>query len=595
MKRKLRAIIITLAVLLIGTGVLLWKMHEISEGLAKQQQADLKEERDLLEDQVGKAIDIVREIDIIPLYLSGDQKNVTTTEFNSVNEVYSEKKSAQVQEMLASIKKNRAFTADKAFWAYNPYGTNRNAMYLYFKTDGNCYCRYTISVDDPDIPDFTRTALPATGGKMSKEHEYQIIGLVAGKKNYITLNLYTSGDKLSETRTYSVSVPESGVQAGGKLKTITGRSKTTISNGLYVVFQDGKQVGGNRKKLKKKKAAKQYAILLYDNSGILRGEIPTDGYVGRNLEQVYGTLLYASGRTKISQVNALGQVTNTVSLGGYRQTGEFAYDGYGNVFVIASRNAKKATPKSKVIAVSLDDGAVKEHVDMDTLFKNVYKKAVKKAGKKNVDWVGLNSVQVTGANQLLLSSKKLSSIIKVSNTSSLLPKIDYILADKRIYRNYKGLLKKVLSKSSGEVEEEGPEETPAVRNILKKTKTPEAFASQYGQEDISYKEGSAEGQGRIALLNCNAGNYAKKNGKSYYYRYLIDEATGTYQLQKDHALDQTKKDGNFVAEKDFYIYCCSDGKYFVESDWDSKAIKQFSTGQRPYRVYKEDFKNFWFY
>ena len=81
---------------------------------------------------------------------------------------------------------------------------------------------------------------------------------------------------------------------------------------------------------------------------------------------------------------------------------------------------------------------------MNTLLKQVYKKT---AGKR-ADWIDLNSIQVVGTNKLLLSSKKLSSIFKVSNVGSILPKINYIIADKKLYKSYKGFKqKKVLTKS----------------------------------------------------------------------------------------------------------------------------------------------------
>ena len=57
MKGKLKVIIITLLALLVGTGVLLWKLNGISQEITAEAEANLKEERDLLEEQSGKAID----------------------------------------------------------------------------------------------------------------------------------------------------------------------------------------------------------------------------------------------------------------------------------------------------------------------------------------------------------------------------------------------------------------------------------------------------------------------------------------------------------------------------------------------------------
>ena len=128
MKGKVRVIIITLVLLLIGTGVLLWKVNDISKKVTEQQEASLREERDLLEEQKGKAIDETRSVDIIPLYMTGDKKNVVTTQFKNVKEVYSVAKSAEVEENLTNIKKNKIFSLQDALWAYNPYGTNRNSI-----------------------------------------------------------------------------------------------------------------------------------------------------------------------------------------------------------------------------------------------------------------------------------------------------------------------------------------------------------------------------------------------------------------------------------------------------------------------------------
>ena len=80
-------------------------------------------------------------------------------------------------------------------------------MYVYFETSGKCYCKYTISVDDANIPDFTRTARTGKAGNVSTEHEYQILGLVPGMKNYITLAMYNSDDELSEKQTFSIDIP----------------------------------------------------------------------------------------------------------------------------------------------------------------------------------------------------------------------------------------------------------------------------------------------------------------------------------------------------------------------------------------------------
>ncbi len=583
MKKKLRVIIITLVVLLAGTGAFLWKMNRMSKEIEEKEQALLKEERDLQEEQKGKVLDQIKEVDIIPLHLSGSEKNVVTTDFSSVEEIYSVPKSASVEENLTAIKKNKAFSTEDALWAYNPYGTNRNSMYVYFETKGNCYVRYTISVRDASISDFTRTAYAKNSGKVTKEHEYQLIGLVPGQTNYIHLKLFNQDDELSETKTFSIDIPASAVGAASRLENKKGVSKKAISNGLFTLFEEGKKAGKTR----------QTAILLYDNSGVLRGEIPTNHYIGRNMEQIYDTLTYAVSPNRLVQINSLGQVTKAIAINGYDQEGEFAYDGYGNVYAIATANQKGASPRSKVLQVELETGKVSQVLDMEDVLKSVYRKSVKQAKKKSVNWIDLNSIQVTGTNKLLLSSRKLSSIFHVSNVGSLLPKVNYIIADKKIYDGYKNLQKKVLTKASEEEEAE-PTATPAVRNILRKPVVPDPFISQYGQEAIGYKKRSAEGQYDLTMFSNNAGTGAKGDGSSYYLSFRVDETTNTYQLKTKNKVEGNRKDGNYILNGNQYIYCRSDARSFKEADTTGRLIREDTTQTRPDRVCKKDFKNFWF-
>lgn len=574
MKSKIRVIIITLIILLAGTGVFLWRMSDLSKKIEEKEESLLKEERDLLEDKPGKVMDKVKEVDIIPLHLSGSDKNVETTKFQSVSEIYSKKKSDAVTEHLAAIKRNRNCTSENPLWAYNPYGTNRNSMYVYFKTKDNCYLRYTISVKDSNIRDFTRTAYMG-GRSVTKEHEYLLTGVVAGKKNYIVLNLYNSDDELSETKIFSVDVPKSKCGAENQLSAKKGTSKKTISNGLYTVF------------------GKKKAILLYDNSGVLRGEIPVEDTVGRNMEQIYDAMTYTVGKSLIAQVDCLGKVVKTHKLKRYTQAGEFIYDGKGCLYVIATAKKKKATRASKVIQVALENSNTNEMVDMDTVLKTVYEKACKKAKKTNPDWIGIDSIWLVNPTTLLISSKKLSSIIKVSGIGSLVPKVEYIIADKKLYKSYdKKFRKKIFKKLE---KEDAAEATEGPVNILKKPVKEDPFPSFFGPETISYKKKGEEGKYTLIMFASALGKTEKGDGKSYYLTYEVDETAGTYELKKKYKLAKTKKDGNYIIEDDQYIYCCSDGKFFTESDTTGRVLKDFQMKDRPYRVYKKDYKQFWFH
>ena len=191
MKKKLITILITSIIMIAAAGAFLWKMNDLSNKMEKQEEAVLDEERDLQRYQRTKAAETVKEQDIIPLYMSGGNKNVVTINYQSKKDIYNVNHSAKAEETLTDIKGRAGkYTPASALWAYNPYGTNNNSLYVYFNTNGKCYCRYTISVKDKNIPDFTRTPVNNLSGSVAKEHEYQLTGLVPGKKNYIIIKYF---------------------------------------------------------------------------------------------------------------------------------------------------------------------------------------------------------------------------------------------------------------------------------------------------------------------------------------------------------------------------------------------------------------------
>ena len=614
MKKKLLIILITSLVMIGLMGAFLWKMNSISKKLAKSEQALLEQELDI--NVSDKAWKDISSLDIIPLYLSGDQKNVVTKDYNSLDEIYNMENSAVAEEMLTDIKKRGEYMTERPLWAYNPYGTNNQSLYLYFRSEGKCYCRYTISVENEQIPDFTRTLSNGASGNISEEHEYQIIGLVPGEKNYIILKLYNNKDELAQTVTYTIDMPKSQVGAQTILESEEGRSKVSITNGLYMVFQKPvttkkmvtravtekqKKKGKTVKKKVKKKVAvvkQKSALLLYDNSGVLRGEIPVKD-AGINAEIVYDNLVYQLDMNRLVQINSLGQVVDVIKSSEYSFVGEFAYDGYGSIYTLGESNYISSHPAfPDVLKIELESGEV-----TNALFGTEIQKVVESHYKEKVSYPGIDSIQVVGVNQVLLSSSQLSSIFKYSNISSLMPKLDYVISDEDLWKNNnkkhrKWRRKKLLTKAVAEGETEPPVETPLVDSILEEPEVPEIFPSQYGQNSMVIEKDSslAEGQYLVYMLNNNSGaGAAKGNENSYYYRYLVDENAGTYVLDEKERLEKNAEGGNVIPFEESYLYCKGDSDTFLECDEEGKLIKSFQAQEELYRVYKSDWKGFWFY
>lgn len=590
MKKKLLTILITSLVMIAGMGAFLWKMNSVNRQQEKKKAALLQEEMDT--DTKDKALEDVDKLELQTLYLSGDKKNVVTREYGSVDAIYNKAKSAAAEDMLTDIKKKRDYSEEDPLWAYNPYGTNPESLYMYFKSKGRFYCRYTVSVDDDKIPDFTRTLDNGASGNVAMEHEYQIIGLVPDKTNYLIFRLYNKKDELANTLYYKVDMPKSYSGAQTILKLEEGRSKTPLQNGLYTVFAGT--------------STKKQAVLLYDNSGVLRGEFPTKE-IGYNMEQIYDTLVYEVDDNTLARVNELGQVVDCLEIPLHHIYGEFAYDGAGAVYVLA-QPVQRSQSLGSVVKVEVNSGDVSDALDLSDIpsLVKLVKRADKSGKLKGRNYMAPDSVQVTGINQLLLGSSKYSTIMKVSNVNSLMPKLDYMMTDQKLWnisgkgKAMKHLRKKLLTKALADGQAEPTQATPIVNSILDsgKTTTPELFRSQYGQNALVVEKSSnlAEGQYYVGMLNNNAGRGTSgQKNNSYYYKYLVDESAGTYALLEKERLTWNEKGGNVTPYDESFLYCRSGDHIFEETGKDGRQIRSFHVKGTLYRVYKNDWKGFWFY
>ncbi len=590
MKKKLLTILITSLVMIAGMGAFLWKMNSVNRQQEKKKAALLQEEMDT--DTKDKALEDVDKLELQTLYLSGDKKNVVTREYGSVDAIYNKAKSAAAEDMLTDIKKKRDYSEEDPLWAYNPYGTNPESLYMYFKSKGRFYCRYTVSVDDDKIPDFTRTLDNGASGNVAMEHEYQIIGLVPDKTNYLIFRLYNKKDELANTLYYKVDMPKSYSGAQTILKLEEGRSKTPLQNGLYTVFAGT--------------GTKKQAVLLYDNSGVLRGEFPTKE-IGYNMEQIYDTLVYEVDDNTIARVNELGQVVDCLEIPLHHIYGEFAYDGAEAVYVLA-QPVQRSQSLGSVVKVEVNSGDVSDALDLSDIpsLVKLVKRADKSGKLKGRNYMAPDSVQVTGINQLLLGSSKYSTIMKVSNVNSLMPKLDYMMTDQKLWnisgkgKAMKRLRKKLLTKALADGQAEPTQATPIVNSILDsgKTTTPELFRSQYGQNALVVEKSSnlAEGQYYVDMLNNNAGRGTSgQKNNSYYYKYLVDESAGTYALLEKERLTWNEKGGNVTPYDESFLYCRSGDHIFEETGKDGRQIRSFHVKGTLYRVYKNDWKGFWFY
>ena len=164
---------------------------------------------------------------------------------------------------LEGMKDSRQWTATEPLAILNPYGTASNGLYLYFETDRKTQVTYTIHVEDDSIPDYTAAAMDASGENYTKVHEFQMIGLVPGKTNEVTMTIAGSWGKVRQTVKFSVDMPEPQSGYSTLLETTDGESAEELSDGLYAMMRVNGYLG--------------YGFF-FDNDGVMRYEMVLEGY-----------------------------------------------------------------------------------------------------------------------------------------------------------------------------------------------------------------------------------------------------------------------------------------------------------------------------
>lgn len=119
----------------------------------------------------------------------------------------------------------------------NPYGTGSNGLYLYFETDMATQISYSIHVPGSDIPDFTATASDISGEEYTKTHEFQIIGLVPGEINEVTLTITGRWGNTRQIVSFTVEMPQTFSGYSTRLEVTEGSSSQPLSEGLFAMMR----------------------------------------------------------------------------------------------------------------------------------------------------------------------------------------------------------------------------------------------------------------------------------------------------------------------------------------------------------------------
>ena len=349
MKKKLFTILFTSLIMVLGLGGVTMFLYQKSEKVREAQTKAEEQELDIFLDNFSDGKEtyderVITELDDAKAGFSADVV---------YNSMYTKTKEKEI----AKNKKKNLYDFESPLFLWNPFGTNNLSMYLYFKTTEATYVKYTIQVEDSNIPNFNRTLYNGQKDNVTREHEYQLTGFVPGQENLLILQMYNKDEDLLNKKVFSIQVPALSSKADTKLNVSKGRSEEQISNGFYTIF------------------GKKY-IWLYDNSGVLRSEIPIVGKTSQKILLEDGSMIFGLDEQRIVKVDSLGRVEQIYSLGKYKQYEEFVYNGYGELWILATRPGKKnKSVKDTVIALDLKEKTVQELFCMEDLIPKMQKKA----------------------------------------------------------------------------------------------------------------------------------------------------------------------------------------------------------------------------
>ena len=500
-----------------------------------------------------------------------------------VETVYSTDYSNAVKENIDNLKNKKDYTEDDMLIIHDPYGTNNLSLYVYFKTDKDVQVSYTIQANDTS--DFNETVEKST----KKTHEFTVIGLIPNTTNTITFTLTDAiGKKTTKTVKYKMRkklvVEETNLQ-------VTADNETqSLSNGLYAIL-------GND-------SDDQDFVYYYDNNGTLRGETPIVGYRAHRLLFRNGLMYYSISETKIAAVNSLRQVKKIIHTGNYELHHDYCFDDDGNLFVLGSKEGgsySDSNSEDLILRIDPDKDKILQVIDLGEILGD-YKATTHKGSTTNqegvlgLDWMHINALQWLGNNTVILSSRETSSILKISNLFGDSPNIDYIIGQQNFWDATYG--DKVLTQVG-------------------------TFPNTGGQHSVTieYDDSLPDGQYYLYMFNNNYGVSATQdydwtqidgiyttsmsqmtteeiaNASSYYYKYLVDENAGTYELVKSFAVPYSSFISSVQEIGDTIVVDSGGQGIFGEYTQDGTLLKQFKMKMNKYmiyRVYKYDFDGFYF-
>ncbi|MCJ0596237.1 aryl-sulfate sulfotransferase [Enterococcus cecorum] len=503
--------------------------------------------------------------------------NYSDLAIEKMADVYQLSTQEKIQEQLLQLIESQTATFTQPLIVSNPFLTNTTGLYLAFSTDEAEKISYRI--DAQGYPSFEKNL--KQNEEYATSHQYQIIGCIPNVDNLITLTA-TTQDGQQQQMQFHYTPPKLSTTSEMNYQLSKQESDESLSEGLFAVI--GNQAG-------------EKATYLVDNDGYIRAEMPIVNY--NSMRLVFNNqqeMFMAVSDSKIVKLNALGQVKQVLDLANtdYLLHHDYILNDKNQLIALAtSKTAKKQAGyvEDRIITIDLSTQEVTEIANFEELLPDLYQKATgieeHSNNKGYLDPVHINSLQLTDNQQLLVSSRETSTILVLKPDEQGIYQVEYMMGDEAIWQGV-GEFGQLL------LEKEG------------------SFTSQYGQHSITYEtaEDLSAGQYYLSFFNNNStimdsridislAKIADKTaGKtSKYMKYLVDEKTNSYKLVESFDVPYSAYVSSVQNYQNHIIVDSGQQATFAEYTNSGKLIQRFTQKTDTkylYRVYKYDFKNYYF-
>ena len=503
--------------------------------------------------------------------------NYSDLAIEKMADVYQLSTQEKIQEQLLQLIESQTATFTQPLIVSNPFLTNTTGLYLAFSTDEAVKISYRI--DAQGYPSFEKNL--KQNEEYATSHQYQIIGCIPNVDNLITLTA-TTQDGQQQQMQFHYTPPKLSTTSEMNYQLSKQESDESLSEGLFAVI--GNQAG-------------EKATYLVDNDGYIRAEMPIVNY--NSMRLVFNDqqeMFMAVSDSKIVKLNALGQVKQVLDLANtdYLIHHDYILNDKNQLIALAkSKTAKKQAGyvEDRIITIDLSTQEVTEIANFEELLPDLYQKATgieeHSNNKGYLDPVHINSLQLTDNQQLLVSSRETSTILVLKPDEQGIYQVEYMMGDEAIWQGV-GECGQLL------LEKEG------------------SFTSQYGQHSITYEtaEDLSAGQYYLSFFNNNStimdsridislAKIADKTaGKtSKYMKYLVDEKTNSYKLVESFDVPYSAYVSSVQNYQNHIIVDSGQQATFAEYTNSGKLIQRFTQKTDTkylYRVYKYDFKNYYF-